>query len=215
MSKSTLPIEISTKYNWETLAGEYYNVTSEQVCSRLQLAAAVDGSFLEGLLGTTGKPDLYGPFWIAATAAVSIFASGTLSRMLTHNQILLDYNDLLSIFFAILSFIIMEGVGVYAVCRYAYGITNLELTPGILITLTGYALTLLPPAALIATLPWWLLRISVLFTLAIMSCLFIYRNAYHVMGRQEGIRQEQTSVLMTVWLCCHASLFVLIKSRYY
>jgi hypothetical protein len=215
MSKSTAPSQPATKYTWESFANEYYEVTSEQVSNRLHLAAAVDGTFLEGLLGTTGKADLYGPFWLVATSSVSIFVSSTLSKLLSHNHLKADYNDLLSIFSTILSYVLLEGVGVYIVSKYAYGIINMELNPGLLITLTGYSLALLPPAALIASLPWWILHISVLFTVAVMSCLFIYRNAYHLLARQEGMRQEQASVLIAVWMCCHASLFFLIKMRYY
>lgn len=204
--------------DWDKLANEYYSVTTDQIINRLQLATAVDGSFFDGILGTTNKPDMYGPIWIAVTAAVTIFTANSVRHIInklpsSHH----DYDILVSALLTIIAYVLCEGVGVYAICRYAFGANpaTLELSPGLLVTLTGYAMVFLPPASMIACIPWPLLQTIALCTAGVMSCLFIYRNSCHVLQRQEGLRLEQASLLMTIWICCHASLFLLVKMRYF
>lgn len=203
--------------SWDRIASEYYDVTSDAVQTRLQQALAVDSAFLDGLLGTTNKSDLYGPVWIGATAAACVFAGGAIShRLLLNGHINVDYSGLLSALLTIYAYIGLEGVGVYAVLCYGYAVGNLEVTAGQLVSLTGYSLALLPPAALAAAiLPWTLLQWASLLSAGALSALFVFRNAFPVLARHPGLRSEQLTVLMAVWLACHVSLFVLIKTRYY
>lgn len=200
---------------WDQLGSEYYNVNTDQVTTRLQLACAIEGNLYDSILGTTNKPDFYGPFWIGATSAVTIFTSSTLSRSLKTGLITAPYSSLLSALLTIYGYILGEGVGVWAVCRYAFALTGDDLKPGLLITVVGYSLALLPAAALVASVPWRLVQTVAVLCCGVLSSLFLYRNVGHVLARQPGMREEQRSVLMAVWLTCHASLFVLIISRYY
>lgn len=200
---------------WDQWGSDYYSVTTDQVTSRLQLACAIEGNLYDSILGTTNKPDFYGPFWIGATSAVAIFTSSTLSRSLKSGFITADYTVLLSALLTIYAYMVGEGLGVYATCRYAFALTGDELAPGLLITLIGYSLALLPAAALLASVPWRLVQMVAVLSCGVLSSLFVYRNLSHVLARQQGMREEQRSVLMAVWMTCHASLFALILSRYY
>lgn len=212
---SSAAVAEAEESKWDQWGREYYDVTADQVSTRLQLACAVEGTLLDGIIGTTNKPDFYGPVWIGATSAVAIFTGATIAHSFKTGRIVGDYPTILSALLTIYGYVVGEAVGVWTICRYAFGLTGEEVAPGLLVTLVGYSLALLPAAALLASVPWWLVQTASLLCCGILSCLFIYRNVAHVLSRQPGMREEQRSVLVAVWMICHASLFAVIRLRYY
>lgn len=194
---------------------EYYNVNSDQVLTRIQLACACEGTLLDGLLTTTNKADYYGPIWIGATSSVALLLSASIGEYLQTGHVHPDYHGLLRSLLTIYGYMTGEAIGVWLVINYAFGVTNFEATPALLTTLIGYSLAVLPPACIIAAIPWTIWQLIVMGSAGVLSCLFIYRNAMPVLSRYEaGVREEQWTALMAVWLICHASLFMLLKMRH-
>jgi len=60
---------------------QFFDVDTNEVLRRCYAAIFPRANFLDVL---DGNPDLYGPFWIAATVTLILFLTGTISSYLAH-----------------------------------------------------------------------------------------------------------------------------------
>lgn len=202
------------KFNWDYLQSAYFEVTTASVSTNLQSALSIDSTLLDSILQTTAKADLYGPIWIVATTALTIFIASEMGRAWSTRRT--DFRGLVKAAGWLYGWMAGEGVGVWASVRWVLGVGDAcELSPALVMMLVGYSFALLPALILVAVIPWALTRWLTLATAAILSCLFISRNAHFVISRQPGVKQEQVVILMALWLVIHASLFAAIKIYFF
>jgi protein YIPF1/2 len=221
----------SKKYLWSIqFYAQFFDVDTSDVLKRCQTAIFPRANFLDVL---EGRPDLYGPFWIATTVVLILFMTGTMSDYLGHKgegHYEYDFGKLSGKFSSVqVAYNIMGNANMVVHTGAAgliYGYTFI-LPVGLFLLLKyfgseaasvlecwalyGYANLIWIPVALISWSPITVLNwvfVGVGFGL---SALFLVRNLYPVLSATGS----KSQALLIIVVLLHMGLALAIKFLFF
>lgn len=203
---------LGTKSSWLNLTyyTKYFNVTTEEVKERLLSAALIDGSFLEKL---NGRMDFYGPAWLSITVAIMLFVSSSVAKSAwAHPGEILDFHLLTFGIVEMLLYTTVQTAASWGFFRWR-GVDGVKV--GEMAALSGYSLVPLPPALLLASIPFSFTQWLAFTGAAVASCLFIYRNLWPILQTSPTIRHEQATLFITARLAIHAIFFFALRVTFF
>jgi len=151
----------------------YFDLDTADVLHRMRLACLPLGSNFT--TAVQDNPDLYGPFWIAATLVFLSSATGNLASYYAYRGTGAWTYDIQKVTLSALLFYgyITVVPLVWYICFRYWGA---QASPTALVTLYGYSLTIFLPISLLCAIPNELLRWIIVFSGGMVACLFITLN---------------------------------------
>ena len=193
---------------------QYFDVDTSTVLHRCRSALLpfppfTRTSFLDTL---DGRPDLYGPFWIATTVVVILFLTGTISHKLaSEGKEHFDYDFTLLSGAAglVYGYLLFVPAGLWAALRWfgAQGIDVVECW-----ALYGYANLVWILVALLSWSPLDGLNYALVGVGCVLSVFFLVKNLYPVISAAD---KKTSQVLLICVVVLHAGLAVAIKILFF
>ncbi|CAG8105462.1 unnamed protein product [Penicillium olsonii] len=200
-----------TKHNWWSLHyyEQFFDVDTNEVLRRCVATLYPRTNFLDVL---EGRPDLYGPIWIATTVVVILFLTGTISQWLSNND-----DQHFEYDFALLSGaagLIYGYTGILPIVLWGalrwFGSSTADLIE--CWALYGYSNLVWIAVALVSWSPlnalnWALVGVGFAWTV-----FFLLRNLYPVLNATDA---KMSKVLLVAVVLVHAALTIAIKMLFF
>ena len=201
---------------------QFFDVDTAEVLRRCAAALYPRRPFLDVL---DGNPDLYGPFWIAATVCFILFLAGYMSQRLAAAgdgpQSPYDFRLLSGAAGIVYGYTFVVPLGLWGALRWfgggsaGTGTSAFGAEPGGSAAsmlecwaLYGYANLIWIPVALLSWSPLPVLNWAAVAVGFAVSTLFLTRNLWPVLGAAD---QKVSRVLLVLVVVLHAALAVTIK----
>ncbi|KAG0367993.1 hypothetical protein BC939DRAFT_461118 [Gamsiella multidivaricata] len=188
---------------------KFFDVDTDQVMERCFASVIPKDNFLE-VMG--GRPDLYGPFWIATTVIFVLFVTSSIVESINAyiNKTTYSY-DIFQMTFAfgtIYTYAFVVPLMVWGATKY-FG-----CQPDLLemLALYGYALTIWIPVSILSVIPIELARWILLGIGAGLSGVFLIRNMYPVLSRAEA---QIAKIILVLVIIFHGVLALILKYRFF
>ncbi|KAF9201667.1 hypothetical protein BGZ49_008112 [Haplosporangium sp. Z 27] len=188
---------------------KFFDVDTSQVMERCFASVIPKDNFLD-VMG--GRPDLYGPFWIATTVIFVLFVTSSIVDSINAyiNKTVYSY-DIFQLTFAfgtIYTYAFLIPLLVWGATKY-FG-----CQPDLLemLALYGYALTIWIPVSVLSVIPIELARWILLGIGAGFSGVFLIRNMYPVLSRAEG---QIAKIILLLVILFHGVLALILKYKFF
>ncbi|KAG0253844.1 hypothetical protein BG011_006131 [Mortierella polycephala] len=188
---------------------KFFDVDTSQVMERCFASVIPKDNFLE-VMG--GRPDLYGPFWIATTVIFVLFVTSSIVDSINAyiNKTIYSY-DIFQMTFAfgtIYTYAFLVPLMVWGATKY-FG-----CQPDLLemLALYGYALTIWIPVSVLSVIPIELARWILLGIGAGLSGVFLIRNMYPVVSRAEA---QIAKIILILVVIFHGALALVLKYKFF
>ncbi|KAI9739265.1 MAG: hypothetical protein M1834_007478 [Cirrosporium novae-zelandiae] len=198
------------RYLWSlSFYSQFFDVDTNEVLRRCRSALFPRSNFLDVL---DGNPDLYGPFWIAATVCIILFLTGTISQYLAkeHDEHF-EYNFRLLSGAAglIYGYTFILPIALWGLLRW-FGSESANLIE--CWALYGYANLIWIPVALISWSPITILNWVFVGVGFGASTFFLIRNLYPVLSATD---KKISQILLIVVVILQAALAITIKILFF
>ena len=198
---------------------KFFNVETDDVVSRLKdaLLRPHGRDFLNKMNGVGPGPDIYGPFWLAATLVFVCTTFGNYARYMSsraqgENAIQEWYFDVDKV---TTTFSIFYGYFLAPVALHFYLIFSWKASVGLmrLVCLYGYALTAFVPISVICMIPSETVRWMSIIAGAVVSSTFLAMNLWAPLGElnPNSTAVSQLPVIAVSVLGWNAGLAALLK----
>ena len=192
--KSGAPIpalSVLSPSSWLNFLQALFDVSTNEIVERL-VAAATPLRLLRGSSESSlqSKPDLYGPFWIATTAIITMTGAANIERLFIEGHTGADYSLLWTAAWFLYGCLAAVPVIAYAFTwftKHEEG-TDLSTASSVsvdythLVSVYGYSNLSLIPVTMVCIVPIEMLHTVVLAVGAANSALFIYASLWRLMA---------------------------------
>jgi hypothetical protein len=184
----------------------YFDVDTDNVLERIQLALLPTGGFLDKL--QERGPDLWGPFWVPTTLIFFCFFTSSLAAALaaylSQKPYVYDYSLLSSAMSMVYSYIGIGSLAVWGAAKYLGSpVSWLEI-----VSVLGYGQSIWIPVSILTVLPQELLRWIFVFAGFAVSGYFVSSNLYVILNRNENV---QAKMIVLAALGAHGIFALCLK----
>ena len=182
--------EVRATFNPLLALKQYFDFDTDEILARVTSATVKGyaGNFVEFL---KGRPDLYGPFWIATTLIVVSTASGSFAQYLSGTG-KSDVDKITASLFFFYGYVTLLPLAIWGALIYYRAPVPLTT----LVCLYGYAMAVFVPTAVLCTIPITALRWALVLLAAAVSGTSLVMN----------LKQPFTQALQTKGTVCLAGV---------